>query len=183
MEEYFAGLRKIKLRSDNVHAARWPCFYLVSIGIFLGLLLPPLGFIAPLFIYLFLFLLLRLSLSTCPRCGKRFYSLLNIIFNGSFYSKSGMWAVSCNSCGLKLSELPEVDEVTIKSHKDEWFKWATHITNKLCHSLPLAGTQTRARLRHYCTRVCAPYLEVRRHLLTALKSGFNSDIPALRLFR
>ena len=58
-----------------------------------------------------------------------------------------------------------------------------HITNKLCHSLPLAGTQTRARLRHYCTRVCAPYLEVRRHLLTALKSGFNSDIPALRLFR
>ena len=76
----------------------------------------------PLFIYLFLFLLLRLSLSTCPRCNKRFYSLLNIIFNGSFYSKSGMWAVSCNSCGLKLSELPEVDEVTIKSHKDEWFK-------------------------------------------------------------
>ncbi|OES33519.1 hypothetical protein BFV94_0535 [Alteromonas macleodii] len=35
------------------------------------------------------------------------------------------------------------------------------ITNKLCHSLPLAGTHTRARLRHYCTRVCAPYLEVK----------------------
>ena len=139
MEEYFAGLRKIKLRSDNVHAARWPCFYLVSIGIFLGLLFPPSGFIAPLFIYIFLFLLLRLSLSTCPRCGKRFYSLLNIIFNGSFYSKSGMWAVSCNSCGLKLSELPEIAEVIIKSHKDEWFKWATHITKKLSHSLRSLG--------------------------------------------
>lgn len=26
--------------------------------------------------------------------------------------------------------------------------------------MSLAGTQTRARLRHFCTRVCAPYLEV-----------------------
>ena len=56
--------------------------------------------------------------------------------------------------------------------------------NKQIMSLAaLAGTQTRARLRHYCTRVCAPYLEVRRHLLTALKSSLSSDITASRLFR
>ena len=30
--------------------------------------------------------------------------------------------------------------------------------------MSLAGTQTRARLRHYCTRVYAPYLEVRRQV-------------------
>ena len=55
----------------------------------------------------------------------------------------------------------------------------TCITNKLWHSLTLAGTQTRARLRHYCTRVSAPYLEVRcqvaprcaiRYTLSMIKS-------------
>ena len=34
-------------------------------------------------------------------------------------------------------------------------------TNKPINALTsFAGTQTRARLRHYCTSVCAPYLKV-----------------------
>ena len=36
----------------------------------------------------------------------------------------------------------------------------------------LAGTQTRARFRHYCTRVCAPYLEV---MCNRKKGGFNGE--------
>ncbi len=47
----------------------------------------------------------------------------------------------------------------------------------------LAGTQTRARLRHYCTRVCAPYLEVilpRMNRLQALNEIINFG-PNLKL--
>ncbi|CAA0354117.1 hypothetical protein ALT785_630004 [Alteromonas infernus] len=35
----------------------------------------------------------------------------------------------------------------------------------------------------YSRHVYAPYLGVRRHLLTTLKCGFGCDIPASRLFR
>ena len=49
--------------------------------------------------------------------------------------------------------------------------------NKQIMALAAApGTQTRARLRHYCTRVCAPYLEV-MHYRVFLKGifVFNAD--------
>ncbi len=44
---------------------------------------------------------------------------------------------------------------------------------RLWHSLPLAGTQTCARLRHFCTHVCAPYLEV-----TTVRFWHNSEVFA-----
>ena len=122
MEEYFDGLRTIKTRSDNVHSYRWPCVYIFFIGLLISAVFPPLGILAPAGMYLWIFLLYRLSLSTCPRCSHKFYSLGNILFSGSFYTKSGMWAVSCNHCSLKLSELPEVKEIKIESHKDEWLQ-------------------------------------------------------------
>ena len=122
MEAYYPGLRKIKTRSDNVHRYRWPCIF-VFLGAVLGsMLYPSLAIIAQLSILFWLFLAWRLSLSVCPRCTKRFYSFLTIFFGLSFFTKSGMLAIQCKSCGLKLSELPEIDEVTIQSHKDEWLK-------------------------------------------------------------
>lgn len=122
MEEYFDGLRTIKTRSDNVHSYAWPCVYLVFIGMLIAAVFPPLGILAPLAMFFWFFLLYRLSLSTCPRCGHKFYSLGDMLLGGSFYTKSGMWAVSCSYCSLKLSALPEVNEIKIKSHTDEWFQ-------------------------------------------------------------
>lgn len=120
MQEYFKGLRRIKTRSDNVHAYKWPCTFIVFIGLLSSLVYPPIGIIASIGIYLWFFLQYRLSLSSCPRCHHKFYSVVNILLSGSIYTKSGMWAVSCNHCSLKLSELPEVKEIKIASHTDEW---------------------------------------------------------------
>ena len=122
MEEYYQGLRSIKKRSENVHAGKWPLFFIFSIGVLGGLVFPPFGIISTLAIYLWVFLNWRLALSKCPRCGNRYYSIGNIIFGGSYYTKTRMWGVSCQSCNLALSELPEVEEVKIVSNTDEWFK-------------------------------------------------------------
>lgn len=57
---------------------------------------------------------------------------------------------------------------------------------RLWHSLPLAGTQTCARLRHFCTHVCAPYLEVTTvrfwHKAEIRRSGtFHESCGAINL--
>lgn len=122
METIESGLRRIKTRSDNVHRWKWTCALFALLGTFAAPVFPPLTIFAFIGVYLWIFLLYRLAFSSCPRCSKRFYSLVTIFFNMSYYTKSGMYAVECNHCKLKLSELPEVEEVAIKSNKDEWLK-------------------------------------------------------------
>lgn len=122
MSKIETGLRTIKTRSENIHKWKWPCAYLTLIGTLTAPVFPPLGLAAVAGVYLWLFFLYRLAFSHCPRCNKRFYSLLTILFNMSYYTNSGMIAVECQNCKLKLSELPEVEEIVMRSHKDEWMR-------------------------------------------------------------
>ena len=122
VENHVQGLRRIKTRSENLHLWKWPCFYIFAVGALIAPFFPPLAILAPIGAYLWLFFHYRLLLSKCPRCSNRFYSPFNILFQMGYYTKSGMWAVQCKSCQLSLSELPEVEEIKIKSHKDEWLK-------------------------------------------------------------
>ncbi|WP_129124213.1 hypothetical protein [Veronia nyctiphanis] len=61
----------------------------------------------------------RLATSECPRCGKRFYSLLQITI-GRMRVEEAVGSVKCSHCDLKMSELPEVKKNEMASHTDEW---------------------------------------------------------------
>ena len=64
------------------------------------------------------------------------------------------------------------------------FSYKNKAYNKHIKALRWDSNTWALSLRSYFSpRITAPYVGVRRHLLTASKSGFNRDIPASRLFR
>ncbi|MGF1769604.1 hypothetical protein L4D06_19745 [Enterovibrio makurazakiensis] len=119
MEEHLAGLRKIKQRHNNLHSLKWPLFSLFLLSSVAAVAIPPFAILnASISITIFV-LYWRLATAECPRCGKRFYSLLQIAI-GRMRVEEAVGSVKCCHCGLKMSELPEINETEMTSHTDEW---------------------------------------------------------------
>lgn len=120
MEEYFEGLRKIRKKKATIKLLLWPfiCTFLaVSL---VSIALRPMFAIKVLLIAFGYFIYLRFAFSKCPKCHQKYFSVFNILSCYCYFLD--FFASQCTNCGLKMSELPEVDEYKAQRNSKEWEK-------------------------------------------------------------
>ena len=106
LESFYAALRRIRAIRQWQYAHRWH-FVIAMVAVMV---------VAELYASIALLMLplalwygsLRLYFQRCPRCGKLYHSPWSISHE---YHNSTIWSDlnECNSCGLAMSELPELN--------------------------------------------------------------------------
>ena len=120
IEKQYQGLRTIVSKYDALKKRNKFLIPIIFVGSVLTIVVPPIGLISVLALIYWWASQWKFGFSTCPKCENYFFSTFTRL--SCTASSSDPRYSTCNTCGLEVCALPEVECGKEESHNKEWLE-------------------------------------------------------------